>query len=104
MRQLIIAAGLIGALGLIATTADARGGHGGGGGYSSGRSSSSSSSSYGHVNSSYHSVSGYTRRDGTYVHSYKATDPNSTRNDNYSTRGNKNPWTGEPGTKPLDGE
>ena len=27
-----------------------------------------------------------------------------TRNDNYSTRGNVNPHTGEPGTKPRDGE
>jgi hypothetical protein len=49
-------------------------------------------------------VHSYTRRDGTYVHSYHATNPNDTRNDNYSTRGNTNPYTGMPGTKPRDGE
>lgn len=51
-----------------------------------------------------HHVSGYTRRDGTHVRAYTATDPNSTRNDNFSTRGNTNPYTGEAGTKPRDGE
>ena len=33
-----------------------------------------------------------------------ATNPNATRSDNYSTRGNTNPRTGTPGTKPRDGE
>lgn len=33
---------------------------------------------------------------------YHATNPNGTRNDNYSTRGNVNPWTGKAGTKPGD--
>ena len=78
----------------------ARGGGGHGGGHSGG--SHSSRSSYGSVSTHEHSVSGYTRRDGTYVHSYKATDPNGTRNDNFSTRGNVNPYTGEAGTKPRD--
>ncbi|HVT30140.1 MAG TPA: hypothetical protein VHE81_19165 [Lacipirellulaceae bacterium] len=44
-------------------------------------------------------VHGYVRKDGTYVAPYYRTEPNSTRNDNYSTRGNVNPYTGQPGTK-----
>src|SRR5436190_11818592 len=51
-----------------------------------------------------HYVSGYTRKDGTYVAPHYQTNPNSTRNDNYSTRGNVNPYTGQSGTKPRDGE
>jgi hypothetical protein len=47
-------------------------------------------------------VQGYYRKDGTYVAPYERTAPNSTRNDNYSTRGNVNPYTGVPGTKPRD--
>lgn len=47
-------------------------------------------------------VNGYTRKDGTYVQGYWRTDANSTRNDNYSTEGNVNPYTGTPGTKPRD--
>jgi hypothetical protein len=60
--------------------------------------------SSGHVNSSSHVVHGYTRRDGAVVHSYHATNPNGTRNDNYSTRGNVNPYTGKAGAKARDGE
>ena len=73
---------------LSATPALARGGH-----------------SYSH--SSYHSehhVSGYVTRRGTYVAPHYATNPNHTRNDNYSTRGNTNPHTGQAGTRPRDGE
>lgn len=51
-----------------------------------------------------HVVHAYVRHDGTYVQSYHATNPNGTKNDNYSTRGNTNPYTGEAGTKPADGE
>ncbi|TXF89247.1 hypothetical protein FUA23_10880 [Neolewinella aurantiaca] len=54
------------------------------------------------VNPNYHSVRGYTRKDGTRVQGYKRTNPNSTVNDNYSTRGNINPWTGQAGTVPRD--
>ena len=42
-------------------------------------------------------VRGYTRRDGTYVHGYYRTEPNQYRHDNYSSRGNVNPYTGERG-------
>ena len=47
-----------------------------------------------------HAVRGYTRADGTYVQPHMQTNPNSTTSDNYSTRGNVNPYTGEAGTKP----
>lgn len=39
-------------------------------------------------------VRGYTRSDGTYVAPHYRSSPNSTRNDNWSTRGNINPHTG----------
>ena len=43
-------------------------------------------------------VPGYVRSDGTYVQGYYRTAPNSTKLDNYSTRGNTNPYTGKQGT------
>ena len=43
-------------------------------------------------------VNGYMRKDGTYVQPYQRSSPNSTTLDNYSTRGNVNPYTGEQGT------
>lgn len=49
-------------------------------------------------------VDGHYRRDGTYVQPHYRTAPNRTRNDNYSTRGNVNPYTGERGTRPRDWE
>jgi hypothetical protein len=42
-------------------------------------------------------VSGYTRSDGTYVSGHYRSCANSTTADNWSTRGNYNPYTGEPG-------
>jgi opacity protein-like surface antigen len=48
-----------------------------------------------------HYVRGYTKSDGTYVQPHYQTNPNATRADNYSTQGNVNPYTGQPGTKPL---
>jgi hypothetical protein len=56
----------------------------------------------GSSHTSNHYTHGYTRRDGTHVQGYHATNPNRTRNDNYSTRGNVNPYTGKLGTKPRD--
>jgi hypothetical protein len=47
-------------------------------------------------------VNGYYKKDGTYVPGHYRTDANTTRNDNYSTEGNVNPYTGTPGTKPRD--
>lgn len=43
-------------------------------------------------------VRGYYRKDGTFVNGYNRTRPNSTKFDNYSTRGNFNPYTGKTGT------
>ena len=43
-------------------------------------------------NPSSRGVSGYTKRDGTYVAPYRQTVPNSTTRDNYSAPGNYNPW------------
>lgn len=46
-----------------------------------------------------HSVRGYTTKNGTYVAPHRQTNPNSTKRDNYSTKGNVNPYTGKAGTK-----
>ena len=43
-------------------------------------------------------VQGYTRRDGTYVQGYHRTAPDNNVYNNYSTRGNVNPYTGQAGT------
>lgn len=44
-------------------------------------------------------VRGYTRRSsGVYVQSYRRTTPNRSKWDNYSTKGNINPYTGKKGT------
>ena len=47
-------------------------------------------------------VRGYTRSDGTYVAPHYRSSPNSTRNDNWSTKGNINPYTGQYGTREPD--
>lgn len=44
-------------------------------------------------------VKGYVKKDGTYVAPHYRSSPNSTTLDNYSTRGNYNPYTGAVGTK-----
>lgn len=44
-------------------------------------------------------VDGYIRSDGTYVEPHIRSSPNNSKLDNYSTRGNTNPYTGERGTK-----
>ena len=44
-------------------------------------------------------VNGYTRKDGTYVQGHWRSSPNSTTLDNYSTKGNINPYTGKKGYK-----
>lgn len=44
-------------------------------------------------------VRGYVKKDGTYVAPYNRTSPNSTKADNWSTKGNTNPYTGKSGTK-----
>jgi hypothetical protein len=41
------------------------------------------------------------RRDGTVTDGHFRTSPNSTRLDNFSTRGNQNPFTGQRGSRPA---
>lgn len=72
---------------LISAVAFARGG-----GFGRGHSSYHSSSSGEHY------VSGYTRSNGTYVAGHHQTNPNGTKYDNWSSKGNVNPYTGQPGT------
>ncbi len=43
-------------------------------------------------------VNGYTRSNGNYVQGYERSSPNSTVQDNYSYKGNSNPYTGQQGT------
>ena len=44
-------------------------------------------------------VHGYTKKDGTYVAPHYRSSPDSNPYNNYSTRGNVNPYTGQVGTK-----
>jgi hypothetical protein len=44
-------------------------------------------------------VNGYYRTDGTYVQPHYRSSPNNTVYDNWSTRGNVNPYTGQVGTR-----
>lgn len=46
-----------------------------------------------------HAVKGYTKKDGTYVEPHRATNPDNTKVNNYSAKGNVNPYTGKEGTK-----
>ena len=54
------------------------------------------------VNYNTTTVSGYTRSNGTYVQSHVRTMPNSTNWDNFSTKGNTNPYTGTTGSRARD--
>lgn len=58
--------------------------------YGSSRSSDSSRETY---------VAPHYRKDGTYVDGHMRTKPNHTEEDNWSTKGNYNPYTGKPGSK-----
>lgn len=78
------------ALTVIATPTFARGG----GGHSGGSRSSGG----------VHYTAPHVTKSGTFVQGHMSTNPNSTRNDNFSTKGNVNPYTGVTGTKPRDGE
>jgi hypothetical protein len=46
------------------------------------------------------SVSGYTKRDGTYVQPHMRTAPDGIKTNNFSYQGNVNPYTGKVGTNP----
>jgi hypothetical protein len=47
-------------------------------------------------------VDGYYRSNGTYVAPHYRSSPNSTTQDNWSTKGNTNPITGQPGYRSPD--
>lgn len=42
-------------------------------------------------------VNEYTKQDGTHVKTHMRTIPNRSKNDNFSKKGNTNPFTGKPG-------
>lgn len=65
---------------------------------SSTSSKSYSSKSYSTKSSSDVAVRSYTKKDGTTVSSYKRTNPNGSQKDNFSAKGNVNPYTGKVGT------
>lgn len=52
-----------------------------------------------HSSGGEHAVAGHTTKNGTYVAPHHATNPNNTKHDNYSSKGNVNPHTGKEGTK-----
>lgn len=58
-----------------------------------------SKGSKGNVSTGEQSVRSYTRKDGTYVPGHHRTNPDSSKANNWSTKGNVNPYTGKPGTK-----
>ncbi len=62
-------------------------------------SSRSYGSSKSHGSSKSTNVRGYTKKDGTYVSPHKRTTPNQTQRDNWTSKPNKNPYTGKDGTK-----
>jgi len=52
-----------------------------------------------HSSSGSHAVKAHTTKKGTHVAATRATNPNKTKRDNYSSKGNVNPATGKEGTK-----
>lgn len=77
-----------------------------GGGRSSGGHSSGSHASGAHSGNSgassaggSHAVRGHVTKNGTYVAPTRATNPNSTQRDNYSSKPNVNPYNGKQGTR-----
>lgn len=74
-----------------------------GGSRSSGKSSSKSYKSTPGTGSKSNSssVRGYTKKNGTYVAPYKKSTPDKNARNNFSTRGNTNPYTGKRGTQDV---
>ena len=52
-----------------------------------------------HSSGGSHSVRGHTTKNGTYAAPTRATNPNHTKRDNYSQKGNVNPYNGKAGSK-----
>ena len=72
---------------------------GGGGGKASGAHAKSTHESSGHSSTGEHHVKGHVTKDGTYVAPHKQTNPDASKSNNWSTKGNVNPYTGIPGMK-----
>lgn len=49
-------------------------------------------------------VNGYTRKDGTHVSGHYRSDPDGNKSNNWSTKGNVNPYTGKEGTRTYGGQ
>jgi hypothetical protein len=50
-----------------------------------------------------HRVKAYTTKRGTYVQAHRQTNPDHSRLNNWSTKGNSNPYSGKPGTRKPTG-
>ena len=46
-----------------------------------------------------HSVKGYSKKNGTHVAPHRATDPDKSKANNYTSKGDANPYTGKEGSK-----
>jgi hypothetical protein len=46
-----------------------------------------------------HSVKGHTTKNGTYVAPHRSTNPDGAKSNNWTQKGNANPYTGKEGTK-----
>lgn len=85
-------------LALVASSALAKGG---GGGHYGGHHSQMPSYGTG-AKSTHEHVSGYAKRDGTYVAPHERSTADHSKNNNWDTKGNTNPYTGKDGTKRGD--
>lgn len=61
--------------------------------------SHSHNSSAGSSSGGNHSISGYTKKNGTYVTPSRATNPDKSKKNNWTQKGNVNPNTGKKGTR-----
>jgi len=86
---------------VIAGNADAGGRRGGGGGGGGGRGSSHVRTAPSGTGSSSRSVSvrGYTKKNGTHVAPARRSAGDGTQRNNYTTKGNTNPFNGKRGTR-----
>jgi hypothetical protein len=75
------------------------GGHDSSGGHSSSHSSSSSRGSTSSWSGSSTHVRGYTRKEGTHVEPHERSNADHNFSNNWSTKGNTNPFTGKEGTR-----
>jgi len=86
MKTAAIVAATVSAILLITPLANARG-----------KGSGTATSTY-KASGGNHTVRGHVRKDGAYVPPHHTTNPNDTKSDNWSSKGNVNPYTGKQGT------